>query len=381
MAPEATPQPQQHFTRAQIFGILNRVNFPLSHLPPDTFPAPTLATLQELQTRLVTTVPFETLALRTTASRAVDITLEGIYNRVVVQKRGGWCFSLNRLAYELLLGLGFRVQATIGRVCKPFKPTDPPRFSAKTHRVTIVRFLDEEAGTDTKYLFDIGFGNSAQLPIQLKEGATIEFGGHIRRMSTRTHIEERPEILGNPPFVMWCIEEYLPADNVWIPWYSFSEQQFYENDCELGNFYTCHSPTSVFIKTFWCIRSTPAGEYYLLLGEKFMIKNANGLVKQIEFLTEQDRLDALKEYFDIVLTDEELKYHDSWIIPVKPVAEAVPSVDASAEPNSSIDATFDPNESTETSASIEAALEKTRKRIKQMDLNNRNSVRNGDIEP
>ncbi|KAG0280356.1 N-terminal acetyltransferase [Linnemannia gamsii] len=369
MTNDATPSPQEHFTRAQIFGILDRINFPLSHLPPNTLPAPTLATLQELQTRLVTTVPFETLSLRTTASRGVDLSLEGIYDRVVVQKRGGWCFSLNRLGFELLVGLGFRTQFTIGRVCKPFKPTDPLRYSAKTHRVSIVRFLDEATGSDTKYLFDIGFGNSAPLPLQLKEGATIEFGGHIRRMSTRTHIQAQPEILGNSPFEMWCIEEYLPADGVWIPWYAFSEQQFYENDCEVANFYTCYSPTSHFLKVFWCIRFTPVGEYYLLVDKKLMIKNANGLVKQIDFLTEQDRLDALKEYFDIVLTDEELKYHDSWIIPAEPVAEAAPSVDASVESSSSIDATFDLSTSPETSASIEASLEQTRNKIKHMDLN------------
>ncbi|KAF8935240.1 N-terminal acetyltransferase [Haplosporangium gracile] len=330
MTIKSTP-PQEHFTREQIFGILDRIAFPLSHLPPNTLPEPTLTTLQELQTRLVTTIPFETLALRTTASRGVDISLEGIYDRMIVQKRGGWCFSLNRLGHELLLGLGFRTQFTIGRVCKPLKPTDPPRYSAKTHRVSIVRFLDETTGSDTKYLFDIGFGNSAQLPIQLKEGATIEFGGHIRRMSTRTHIQAQPEILSNSPFVMWCIEEYLPADDKWIPWYAFSEQQFYENDCQVANFYTCYSPTSTFFKAFWCIRSTPEGDYYLLVDKRFMIKNAKGLVKQIDFLKEQDRLDALKEYFDIVLTDEELKHHDSWIVPVESVAEAVPAVDVSVE--------------------------------------------------
>ncbi|KAF9101486.1 N-terminal acetyltransferase [Mortierella sp. GBA35] len=316
MPTETTPS-QEHFTRAQIFGILNRISYPLSHLPPNTLPPPTLATLQELQTRLVITLPFETLSLRTTPSRVVDTSLEGIYDRMVIKKRGGWCFSLNKLATELLIGLGFRVQFTIARVCKPLKPDDPIHFTAKTHRVNIVRFLDETTGTDNKYLFDIGFGNSSQLPLPLKVGATINYHGHIRRISTRTHIEATPEILGTAPYVMWCMDEYLPAEDKWVPCYSFSEQQFYENDCEMGNFYTSYSPNSVFFKTFWCIRSTLEGEYYLLLDKRFMIKNANGLVKQIDFKTEQDRLDVLKEYFDIVLTDDELKHHDSWIVPAE----------------------------------------------------------------
>ncbi|KAG0266572.1 N-terminal acetyltransferase [Linnemannia exigua] len=358
MSIESTP-PQEHFTREQLFGILNRIAFPLSHLPPNTLPAPTLETLQLLQTLLVITVPFETLSLRTTQSRAVDISLEGIYNRVVVQKRGGWCFSLNRLAYELLLGLGFRTQFTIARVCKPIHPDDPPRYSAKTHRVSIVRFLDEATGSDTKYLFDIGFGNTSQLPLQLKMGATVEFAGHIRRMSTRIHIEAKPEILGNDPLVMWCIEEYLPQDDKWSPCYSFTEQQFYENDCEVANFYTCHSPTSIFFKAFWCVRSTREGEFYILIENKFMIKNAHELVKKIDFQTEQDRLDVLEKYFDIKLTEDELKYHDSWIVPASRVVELDVAESAVVEPAAAAAAAdAKPTVDSSVEASVDQVLER-----------------------
>ncbi|KAK3826191.1 MAG: hypothetical protein J3R72DRAFT_458085 [Linnemannia gamsii] len=346
MSIEPTP-PQEHFTREQLFGILNRISYPLSDLPPNTLPAPTFKTLQLIQTLCVTAIPFETLSLRTTKSRGVDISIEGIYDRIVVQKRGGWCFSLNRLGYELLLGLGFRTQFTIARVCKPFKPDDPPHYTAKTHRVSIVRFLDEATGSDTKYVFDIGFGNSFQLPIPLKKGATVEYAGHIRRMSTRTHIEAQPEILGNDPLAMWCIEEYLPQDDKWIPWYSFTEQQFYENDCEVANFYTCYSPASIFFKAFWCIRSTLDGEFHFVHENKFMIKNAQGLVMKIEFQTEQDRLDALEKYFDIKLTEDELKYHDSWIVPAPVVVEldvtepAAVAADAKPTVDSSVEASVD----------------------------------------
>ncbi|KAF9922170.1 N-terminal acetyltransferase [Linnemannia zychae] len=316
------PEPQEHFTREQLFGILNRINFPLDQLPTDTLPPPTLETLKDLHMRIVTSIPFETLSLRTTAARNVDISIEGIYDRVVNQKRGGWCFSLNRLAYELLYGLGYRVQFTIGRITKPLKPDDPPRFSALTHRVSIIRIIDEAAGTDNKYLFDVGFGNSTQVPIQLKDGATVEYNGHIRRMTTKTHMLAQPEILGNQPFVMWSVEEYTPSIDRWLPCYVFSEIQFYENDCFVANYYTSYSPTSTFFKAFWCIRSTMEGDYYMMIDKKFMIKNAKGLVKTIEFHKEQDRLDVLKEYFDIVLTDEELKYHDSWIVEEPESAES-----------------------------------------------------------
>ncbi|KAF9925756.1 hypothetical protein FBU30_004498 [Linnemannia zychae] len=314
----------ERFSRAQLFGILNRISFPLSHLPPDTLPPPTLETLKELQIRFVTTVPFETLSLRTTASRIVDISLEGIYNRVVVQKRGGWCFSLNRLGFELLVELGFRAQTTIGRVCKPRNHDDPLHFTSKGHRISIVRFLDEVNGTDTKYLFDIGFGNSTQIPLELKAGAIVEFSGHKRRISTRTHIEETPDILGNPPFIMWCLDEYLSEYDTWVPCYVFSEQQFYEIDCASSNYYTSLSPESVFFKSFWCIRSTLEGNFIMIIQKSLIIKNAKGHIKKIKFHKEQDHLDALKEYFGIELTEDELRNHDSWIIEAASIAETIP---------------------------------------------------------
>ncbi|KAF9905094.1 N-terminal acetyltransferase [Lobosporangium transversale] len=296
---------QEQFTREQLFNILRHINYPLEN--PDELPKPTYETLRELEYRCVTSIPFETLSLRLTKAREVDITLQGIYDRIINQHRGGWCFSLNKLAYELLRGLGFTVQFTIARVCKPLNYGDPIRFQMLSHRVSIVRLKD-----GSKYLFDIGFGNTSFYPIPLKEGAVVEYFGHKRRMSKTVHNEAQPELLGNPPQQLWLMEEYLGEDK-WVPCYAFTEDQFYEIDCEMGNFYTCHSPKSVFYSSFWCVQATLDGKIYMLLDKQFKIRTATGNVETIVFTKEQDRLDALEKYFGIVLTEEELKYHDQKI--------------------------------------------------------------------
>ncbi|KAG0252103.1 N-terminal acetyltransferase [Mortierella polycephala] len=296
---------QERFTREQIFGILRRIKYPLAN--PDVLPEPTLETLRELQCHCIASIPFETLSLRMTKSREVDISLQGIYDRIVNKHRGGWCFSLNRLAFELLRGLGYTVQFTLARVCKPQKYGDPISFSALTHRVSLVRFAE-----GPKYLFDIGFGNTSFYPLPLEEGAEVDFLGHKRRMAKTVHNLAQPELLGNPPEQLWCSEEYMGEDK-WVPCYAFTEQQFYEVDCEVGNFYTCFSPQSHFFDQFWCFQGTLDGHYNMIIGNEFKIRSATGTVKKIVFEKEQERLDVLEKYFGIVLTEDELKYHDQRI--------------------------------------------------------------------
>ncbi|KAF9174840.1 N-terminal acetyltransferase [Mortierella sp. AD011] len=300
-----TVENKQHFSTEQIFGILKRINYPLAD--PNVLPEPTLKTLQELQCRCVTSIPFETLSLRTTKTREVDLSLEGIYDRVVSKHRGGWCFSLNRLAFELLQGIGFKVQLTLARVCKPKQYGDPIVYGNFSHRISIVRFED-----GTKYAFDIGFGKTSFYPIQLTEGATVDYLGHKRRLIKVIHNLSEPEILGNPAQEMWRLEEYLGEDK-WIPCYAFTEQQFYDVDCDVGNFNACFSPKSVFLKVFWCIQATLDGTFYLLLGNELKVQTATGTTKTTVFEKEQDRLDALEKYFGITLTEEEMRYHDQKI--------------------------------------------------------------------
>ncbi|KAF9101465.1 N-terminal acetyltransferase [Mortierella sp. AM989] len=295
----------EHYSREQIFAILNRIKYPLAD--PNTLPEPTLETLRELQYRCVTSIPFETLSLRTTKSRGVDISLEGIYDRVVNNRRGGWCFSLNRLGFEILREIGFTVQFALGRVCKPLHYGDPLKYGPLTHRTTIVRFKD-----GSKYVFEIGFGNTHYYPLELKEGSEIEYFGHRRRMVKTIHNEAEPQLLGNPAQELWCMEEYI-GEEKWIPCYAFSEQQFFEIDCEVGNFYTCYSPQSELFSVFWVMQGTLDGTYYILIGNELKIRTATGTKQKIVFEKEQDRLDALEKYFGIILTDDELKYHDQKI--------------------------------------------------------------------
>ncbi|MCL4548392.1 MAG: arylamine N-acetyltransferase [Bacteroidetes bacterium] len=75
---------------------------------------PSLEFLTELQNRRLLTIPFEDLDIPNRARIVLD--LERIYNKIILTKRGGFCYELNGLFHWLLTQLGFRVEMLSARV-------------------------------------------------------------------------------------------------------------------------------------------------------------------------------------------------------------------------------------------------------------------------
>jgi N-hydroxyarylamine O-acetyltransferase len=299
---------EERFTQDQVFAILHKINFPFEK--PDVLPKPTLETLRELNYRCMTTFPFELFSLRATQSRLVDLSLGVIYDRLMNKNRGGWCFTLNKFAYELLRGVGFTVQYTLGRVCKPSRFDDPIVYLGLSHRLSLVRFDD-----GTKYVFDIGFGPTSYEPLRLEVGAEVEYFGHRRRITKTFHNEEEPHILQHSGEELWQVQEYMGEDKdgqeKWTPCYGFTERQYYAVDCDIGNFWCCASPNSPFHGELWVVKGTLDGLYYVLINKTFKIRSGTkGTIESINIETEEQRQDLLKKYFDIVLTEEEWKHYD-----------------------------------------------------------------------
>ena len=66
----------------------------------------TPVTLSKLVRSHLETVPFEVLEL-TEAKTQPSLEAEGLFEKIVKQRRGGYCFELNKLFYLLLKELGF----------------------------------------------------------------------------------------------------------------------------------------------------------------------------------------------------------------------------------------------------------------------------------
>lgn len=119
---------------------------------------PNLCFLNKLQKNHLLNVPFENLDIH--YQRPIELNIERIYEKIVQHNRGGFCYELNGLFYELLLSLGFNAKRVSARVYKKDKEYSP-EFD---HFAIIVKI------NDTEYLTDVGFGEFIFKPLELQFG-------------------------------------------------------------------------------------------------------------------------------------------------------------------------------------------------------------------
>ena len=125
-----------------------------------------LEKLMELQLQ---SVPFENLEVFK-EKRVPSLKTEDIFHKIVHQGRGGYCFELNKIFYELLKGLGFDVTPLAIRML--WSPDDLRRI---LHRATMVVL------EDGPYFCDVGYGGPGpRYPVKLEDGLHTEKNGSFR---------------------------------------------------------------------------------------------------------------------------------------------------------------------------------------------------------
>ena len=126
---------------------LERIGLQRAGLSPDA------DSLRLLQRSHLLAVPFENLDIHW--KRPIVLDLERFYEKIVEERRGGFCYELNGLFNELLRRLGFETRLISARV---FNGTSHgPEFD---HAAIIVTIGDEE------YLSDVGFGDFSAEPLR-----------------------------------------------------------------------------------------------------------------------------------------------------------------------------------------------------------------------
>lgn len=115
---------------------------------------PSVLLLSQLQKTHLFNIPFENLDIRRNIPIRLDI--ESIYNKIVLQQRGGFCYELNGLFYELLKNLGFEVRRISARVYHDGK------YAPEYDHLAIMAIIDGK-----EYFTDVGFGEFTFSPLQL----------------------------------------------------------------------------------------------------------------------------------------------------------------------------------------------------------------------
>lgn len=107
---------------------------------------PTLKYLKQLHKAHLFKIPFENLDIH--MGNEIILDIKKIYAKVVLNKRGGFCYELNGLFFHLLLHLGYQCHLISARTYEG--ETIGPEFD----HVAILVYLDDQV-----YLLDVGFGD------------------------------------------------------------------------------------------------------------------------------------------------------------------------------------------------------------------------------
>lgn len=113
-----------------------------------------LKTLSHIHRQHLLSVPFENLDIH--YRRRIRIDSDAIVQKIVNEKRGGFCYELNSSLFTLLSNLGFEVSFGSAQVYK--KGNYSPEFD---HMILFCQIGDES------YLCDVGFGDHFTQPKKL----------------------------------------------------------------------------------------------------------------------------------------------------------------------------------------------------------------------
>ncbi len=104
-------------------------------------------------------VPFENLDVQ--LGNSLTTSVEDAYDKIVVRRRGGWCYEQNGLFGWALSEMGFEVRRVAATVMRAHRDAN-----SHANHLTLVVSLP---GNASRWLVDVGFGGSLLGPIPLEE--------------------------------------------------------------------------------------------------------------------------------------------------------------------------------------------------------------------
>lgn len=217
----------------------------------------------------------------------ISLDLESVYEKIVVNKRGGYCFEHNKLFYEVLKSLGFDVDFYLARVVNNQDIQAP-----QTHRFTVLNYQKE------RYLVDVGFGYFCpNKPVKFIDNKSNSGLGYSHTVKQNDGIYFLELVQKKTPYIL----------------YTFDLHSCYEVDFELGHFYSHKHPKAVFLNnlvfsliTEDCVYSLRNNGYQKISKDK----KENFTIESLEMFQ-----DILKNDFNSSFTDNESKYiYEKYVI-------------------------------------------------------------------
>jgi N-hydroxyarylamine O-acetyltransferase len=234
--------------------------------------APTLETLKQLQVAHLLTVPFENLSIH--AGQPIILEDEALFDKIVLQRRGGFCYELNGLFAALLRAVGFDVNMLSAQVAK-----EEGGFGPDFDHMALMVKLEQ------RWLADVGFGDAFREPLLIDERDVQIQGDRAYQL-----LEDGDKLM--------LMEQ--KSGEQWQPQYRFFLRPFNYADFIGRCNYHQTSPQSHFTQKRICSRATPDGR--VTLEENRLIITVKDHKRKEQAVTSKEEYGSLLyEYFGIDL--------------------------------------------------------------------------------
>ncbi|RUS33807.1 hypothetical protein BC938DRAFT_483794 [Jimgerdemannia flammicorona] len=308
------------FTQDELLAYFDRINYSQRDPSPSGLPAPTIENLCQLIVNHQQAIPFENLTIHYSSNHTIDIEPQALYNKIVLNRRGGYCFENNGLFARVLRSLGYKLwtgAASVVLEAKVEVQDGQPTIKAPpmTHQITIVQLPttaqdggDSEDRQDALWLVDVGFGGQTlPAPKMLVEHEITPGVRPEQFRFTRVHLASnvRQE---NPPY--WLLEYRYKPDSPWMSAVVFDLTERSHADYYVANQYMSTNPESKFVKNVMMARLRRDEDGVLtrvLLLNDILKLRRDGETKLIQqFEREHERVKAIEEWFGIKLSEEDI---------------------------------------------------------------------------
>jgi N-hydroxyarylamine O-acetyltransferase len=251
---------------------LARIGYPDPHKPDDQ-------TLHELQHAHLLAVPFENLDIAW--KRPIRLDMESLWNKIILQRRGGFCYELNGLFAELLKSIGYDVTYLNARVFN-----DEGNLGIDFDHLTLLVRAPDSA---VRWLADVGFGDSFNEPLNMDERGEQPQGLRAYRLEQTS-----------TGYISW----QRNYDGTWERQYFFDlTPHRFPEEYESACLYHQTSPRSSFTRGSIISLATPDGR--VSLDDHRLIVTTNGNRSEYPVHDRAEYRQLLEQYFSVTSPKEQ----------------------------------------------------------------------------
>ncbi|WP_340678768.1 arylamine N-acetyltransferase [Paraglaciecola sp.] len=185
--------------------------------------------------------------------KALSLQPAALFERLINQRQGGYCFEHNKIFYLALQALGYTVRPLLGRVM-----LNGDSSNGRSHRLTLLTLAEKQ------YVIDVGFGVACPrslIDLQNKEIVNEQaFKYQLSQESDYSISYRLTQLSPEPAKVL----------------YRFDLREVTEADCDIAHFYSHQHPQAAFVNNLVIARVTAKQRQLIRNLTYLIIDNATG---------------------------------------------------------------------------------------------------------